>query len=47
MAPRKPVVLVRSSLARELAKRVWVPGHWKVNRFGERVWVAGHWRKIR
>ncbi len=23
--------------------KVWVKGHWKINRFGRRVWVRGHW----
>ena len=26
------------------AKRIWVRGHWKINRFGKRVWVTGHWK---
>lgn len=25
---------------------VWVPGHFKVNRYGYRKWVEGHWRLI-
>lgn len=28
-------------------KRVWISGHYKVNRHGRVVWVPGHWRRVR
>lgn len=24
-------------------RRIWVPGHWEINRFGHRYWVPGHY----
>ena len=24
-------------------RRIWVPGHWRINRFGERCWVPGRY----
>ncbi len=27
-------------------RRIWVPGYWKVNKFGYRYWVPGYYKHI-
>lgn len=45
--PVRPVLVVRVVPAKpKPPKRVWVPGHWRIDRFGHRVWVPGHWRVV-
>jgi hypothetical protein len=42
-------VMVKSAVAAPVVvkahKKVWVPGHYRHNRFGCRVWVPGHWKR--
>lgn len=45
-APQVKPVVIRSVYAKT-HKKVWVNGHWKINRFGRRVWVKGHWAWVR
>lgn len=52
LAPARTIVLVKSPKPKPVrvirpVRKVWVRGHWKINRFGRRVWVAGHWKRLR
>ena len=39
----KPTITASYEVARWV--RVWVPGHWRYNRYGSRYWVHGYWRR--